>query len=96
MRKYKDNNEAGKAYADLIYREGDNQLQHEAASLDFAAGANWKERELSQLTKSKKSIIKDYDQVILEILDRYQVECQMKYNTGTVPDARMWFAKNYE
>ncbi len=29
---------------------------------------------------------------INKILDAYQVECQLKYNTGTVPDAREWFA----
>lgn len=28
-----------------------------------------------------------------KILDAYQVECQLKYNNGTVPDAREWFAK---
>ena len=32
---------------------------------------------------------------ILEILDKYQVECQLKWNTGTVPDAREWFSNNY-
>ena len=49
MKQYKDNNEAAKSYADLLYREqNDNQqkLQHEAACLDFAAGANWKEEQL--------------------------------------------------
>ena len=34
-------------------------------------------------------------ELFLEILDKYQVECQMQYNTGTVPDARECFAKNY-
>ena len=29
------------------------------------------------------------------ILDAYQVECQLKYNSGTVPDAREWFAKKF-
>lgn len=28
---------------------------------------------------------------IEKILDDYQVFCQIKYNTGTVPDAREWF-----
>jgi hypothetical protein len=49
MKKYKNNNEAAKSYADLLYRElNDNQqkLQHEAACLDFAAGANWKDEQL--------------------------------------------------
>ena len=35
------------------------------------------------------------NELFLAILDKYQIECQMKYNTGTVPDAREWFAKNY-
>lgn len=49
MKQYKDNNEAAKSYVDLLYREqnGNQQkLQHEAACLDFAAGANWKEEQL--------------------------------------------------
>lgn len=49
MKQYKDNNEAAKSYADLLYREQNNnqqKLQHEAACLDFAAGANWKEEQL--------------------------------------------------
>jgi len=29
------------------------------------------------------------------ILDAYQVECQLKYNSGTVPDAKEWFAKKF-
>ena len=38
------------SYADLLYIEqNDNQqkLQHEAACLDFAAGANWKEEQFA-------------------------------------------------
>lgn len=35
------------------------------------------------------------EELFLAILDKYQVECQLQYNTGTVPDAREWFAKNY-
>lgn len=30
-----------------------------------------------------------------KILDAYQVECQLKYNEGTVPDAREWFIGKY-
>ena len=49
MKKYKDDNEAAKKYADLLIKNVDNnerKLQHEAACLDFAAGANWKDEQL--------------------------------------------------
>lgn len=61
--KFKNNAEAGKAYADLLYRElNDDQrkLQHEAACLDFAAGAKWKEDELSL-----KPVVSERDEKIL-------------------------------
>ena len=29
------------------------------------------------------------------ILDAYQIECQLKFNTGTIPDAKEWFAKMF-
>ena len=39
-------------------------------------------------TELKNCFIPDViDESFLAILDAYQVECQMKYNTGTVPDA---------
>jgi len=90
MKKYKENNEAAKAYADLLINDTSTEqlkLQHEAATLDFAAGANWKDKQLSLFGVSYE--------LFLAILDKYQVECQLQYNKGTVPDAGEWFAKNY-
>jgi hypothetical protein len=37
--------------------------------------------------------MEDPNDVLLNILDQYEVEC---HNTGTVPDARKWFAKMYK
>lgn len=57
MKKYKDNNEAAKAYADLLIDDISTEqlkLQHEAATLDFAAGANWKDKQLSLFGVSKQ------------------------------------------
>ena len=31
------------------------------------------------------------EEEVLTIIDKYQIECQLKYNTGTVPDGREWF-----
>lgn len=43
------------------------------------------------LSDSKKFSTEDVN----NILDDYQVECQLKYNSGTVPDAREWFSKKF-
>lgn len=49
MKKYKNNEEAAKAYADLVVNDTSTkqqEFQHEATCLDFIAGANWKEEQL--------------------------------------------------
>lgn len=47
-------------------------------------------------SSNEKLLLSDVSkELFLAILDKYQIECQMQYNTGTVPDAREWFAKNY-
>ena len=34
------------------------------------------------------------EEELLNILDKYQVKCQLVYNEGTDPDAREWYANN--
>jgi hypothetical protein len=49
MEIYKNNEEAAKAYADLLQLDTNTEqgkLQYESACLDFAAGANWKDEQL--------------------------------------------------
>ena len=58
MKKYKNNKEAAKAYADLAVSDPNSEnlkLQHEAACLDFAAGANWKDGQLRLSFVSQRS-----------------------------------------
>jgi len=53
------------------------------------------EKKLNEPQKQALNISVVSKELFLAILDKYQVECQLKYNTGTVPDAREWFSKNY-
>lgn len=48
-------------------------------------------KEISLLKQTAKEGKED----ILHILDLYQINCQMTFHEGTVPDAREWYAKNF-
>ena len=49
----------------------------------------------SKIFELETQITKMYsEEEVTNIIDRYQIECQLKYNTGTVPDAREWFEQN--
>ena len=50
----------------------------EGDRLIFIAGVKWQEERMYS------------EEEIIIILDSYQVECQLKYSTGTIPDAREW------
>ena len=52
-----------------------NSMRREA----FKEGAKWQAERMYS------------EEEVLTIIDKYQVECQFKYNTGTVPDGREWF-----
>lgn len=68
-----------------IYNEESYQ---DALNIQKTSNAGY-ESKIFELEQEIKRMYSEED--ILFIIDKYQVECQLKYNTGTVPDDKEWF-----